>query len=119
MKQFLIMLFLFLSHLTIAQTAPVGNTEQKRTLISKPDVSELRSTENNVIVLKITINSEGIIFDRPVVIKGKTTTADMILINQVIDIVQKETVYSKSDKTSENATITIHIKGLGEIPVIP
>lgn len=119
MKPLLVLLFLFFGHLTIAQTTPVESPAPKRTLVSKPDVSKLRSSETCVIVLKITINSEGIITDRPVVIRDRTTTSDMVLINQVIDIVQKEAVYSESDKTLENAAITIRIKSSGEVPVIP
>lgn len=119
MKPLLVLLFLFFGHLTIAQTTPVGSPAPKRTLVSKPDVSKLRSSETCVIVLKITINSEGIIADRPVVIRDRTTTADMVLINQVIDIVQKEAVYSKSDKTSETSALTIKISAEEELPVIP
>jgi hypothetical protein len=119
MKQLLIILFLFLCHLTFAQTAPVGNMEQKRILISKPDVSNLRSTENSVIVLKITLNSEGIICTRPVLVRDRTTTANMDLINLVIDLVQRETVYSKSDKVFETVMITIRINSDIDVPIIP
>src|SRR3989344_4425663 len=102
MKQLFIILFLFFSNLTNAQTAPVGNPEPKR-----------------IIVSKVTLNSEGIICSRPIVVRDKTTTADMTLINQVIDLVQKETIYSKSDKVFETTFITITISATEEPPIIP
>src|SRR3989344_2114634 len=108
MKQLFIILFLFFSNLTNAQTAPVGNPEPKRIIVSKPNISNIESTENNKIVLKVTLNSEGIICSRPIVVRDKTTTADMTLINQVIDLVQKETIF-----------ITITISATEEPPIIP
>jgi len=43
----------------------------------------------------------------------------MTLINQVIDLVQKETIYSKSDKVFETTFITITISATEEPPIIP
>jgi hypothetical protein len=120
MKLFVILFFLFIGHLTIAQTAPIGNPSPKRTIISKPNFSSIQSTENCQIMLKITLNSEGNISGQPVVVKdSRTTTSNMELINQVLEIVKKETVYSKSDKEFETTYLTIKISGLEELPVLP
>lgn len=120
MKRFVILFFLFIGHLSIAQTAPIGNPSPKRTIIYKPNFSAIQSTENCQIMLKITINSEGNISGQPIVVKdSRTTTSNMELINQVVEIVKKETVYSKSDKEFETAFLTIKISAHEDLPVIP
>lgn len=43
----------------------------------------------------------------------------MDLINLVIDLVQRETVYSKSDKVFETVMITIRINSDIDVPIIP
>lgn len=120
MKRFVTLFFLFIGHLTIAQTAPVGNPTSKRTIVSKPNLSSVESAVNCQIVLKITLNSEGNISGQPVVVKdSRTTTSNMELINQVVEIVKKETVYSKSDKAFETTYLTIKISASEELPVLP
>jgi hypothetical protein len=119
MKQLLIILFLFLCHLTFAQTQPLENPTPKRTIVSKPNTSAIHHTESCSITLRITLNSEGIICTRPVLVRDRTTTSNMDLINLVIDLVQRETVYSKSDKVFETVMITIRINSDIDVPIIP
>ena len=72
-----------------------GGTGTKRTLERRPNAANIDSDENCKVVLKVNVDADGNVIGTPTVIRDKTTTANSVVINEVIRLVKAEAKYNK------------------------
>ncbi|ASS47922.1 MAG: hypothetical protein A3D31_01505 [Candidatus Fluviicola riflensis] len=72
-----------------------GGTGIKRTLERRPNAANIDSDENCIVVLKVKVDANGNVVGTPTVIRDKTTTANSVVINEVIRVVKAEAKYNK------------------------
>ncbi|MES2557231.1 MAG: hypothetical protein V4604_13845 [Bacteroidota bacterium] len=72
-----------------------GGTGTKRTLERRPNAANIDSDENCKVVLKVNVDADGNVIGTPTVIRDKTTTANSVVINEVIRVVKAEAKYNK------------------------
>lgn len=80
-----------------------------REMIRKPNTDVVPTNETCVIVLKVIVDPEGSVVGTPTVERAKTTTGNTELIRKVIEIVKKETRYTKAPGKAM-ASMTIRVK---------
>ena len=83
----------------------------KRYLVEKPNTTTIQSDENCRITLAVLIDPNGNIIGEPKLVKSGSTTNDMSLTKQVIQIVKKQARFNKvnTEKTTREVII-IHVK---------
>jgi hypothetical protein len=67
----------------------------KRFLVQQPNTNNIQSDENCKIVLSVLVDPNGNIIGKPTFVKNGSTTNDMVLINQVINIVKDQARFNK------------------------
>lgn len=67
----------------------------KRFLVQHPNTTNIQSDENCKIVLSVLVDPNGEIIGKPTFIKNGSTTNDMVLINQVINVVKDQAKFNK------------------------
>lgn len=67
----------------------------KRFLVQQPNTNNIQSDENCKIVLSVLVDPSGDIIGKPTFVKNGSTTNDMVLINQVINIVKDQARFNK------------------------
>mgnify|MGYP006199295569 CR=1 FL=1 len=67
----------------------------KRFLVQQPNTNNIQSDENCKIVLSVLVDPSGNIIGKPTFVKNGSTTNDMVLINQVINIVKDQARFNK------------------------
>lgn len=68
----------------------------KRTIVQKPNSSNINSDENGKVVLKVNVNENGDVVGTPTVIRDKTSIEDISVINQVISLVKSQAKWNKA-----------------------
>lgn len=81
-----------------------------RYLVHAPDVSNVESGENGMIVLNVKVDASGKIVGTPTVLKNRTTIADIRVIDLVIQSVVEGCLYNASEKELEELSLTIRIR---------
>lgn len=76
-------------------TGPGSGGNVKRFLVEKPNTSNIQSDDNCTIVLSVLVDPSGNIIGKPTFVKNGSSTNDMVLINQVINIVKNEARFNK------------------------
>lgn len=80
-----------------------------REMIRRPNIDVIRTSEACVVVLKVTVDPDGNVVGTPTLDRANTTTDNIELIREVIEIVKKETRYTKAPGKAL-ATVTIRVK---------
>ncbi|MDR2833916.1 MAG: hypothetical protein LBV67_09385, partial [Streptococcaceae bacterium] len=83
----------------------------KRHLISRPNINNISSEENCSIVLSIIIAPDGSIVGKPTFVRKDSSTNNMALINQVIEVIRTQTKFNAveiNENTVEQITIRIN-----------
>jgi hypothetical protein len=86
-----------------------GGGATKRTLERRPNVANIDSDENCKVVLKVSVDSDGNVIGTPTVIRDKTTTANSVVINEVIRLVKADAKYNKIAEGSPVFTTAITV----------
>jgi len=86
-----------------------GQGGTKRTLERKPNAANIDSDENCKVVLKVSVDSDGNVIGTPTVIRDKTTTANSVVINEVIRLVKADAKYNKIAEGSPVFTTAITV----------
>lgn len=94
-----------------AKRDSIANSQLKTTrqIIKRPAMDLVQSEEDCMITLTFYINAEGDICSSPVVITNQTTTSNVELVKQVVDIVKRDIKYSKGEHT-ELVKLTLKIQ---------
>lgn len=112
MRLFCFILVLLLSQVVFCQSVTVvsDTTISHRQIVTNPDFANLNSNYNCSIYLKANVSQTGEIIGNLTVVRSKTTTDDMVLINQVIEIIRKEVVFSTGVLEDETIELKVYIK---------
>lgn len=83
----------------------------RRYLTSKPNTTNIQSDEECTIVLSVLVDEFGNIVESPLYVKGKSTSNNMVLINQVIALVKSQAKFNKAPGARVGKeVITLNIK---------
>ncbi len=92
------------------QTEPDKSPETvSRYLVEKPNTTNIQSDENCKIVLSVLIDPNGNIIATPTFVKSGSTTNDMNLINQTIQVVKEQARFNKVN-TTKNTKVAVVIR---------
>jgi hypothetical protein len=84
--------------------------EVRRYLVEQPNTTNIQSDENCTIVLSVLVDADGNIIGQPVFAKGASSTNNIALINQVINVVKREARFNKAPGAKNiKQAITIRI----------
>jgi hypothetical protein len=75
----------------------------------RPNAANIDSDENCKVVLKVSVDSDGNVIGTPTVIRDKTTTANSVVINEVIRLVKADAKYNKIAEGSPVFTTAITV----------
>ena len=109
MKLICFILFSLVSQFGICQSNK-SDSIPKRHLLTIPNFSNLNSDSDCVICLIVKVDRNGKIVGTPTVDRSRTTTDNLVLINQLIEVVKREAIYTTSTLELEKMGLTIKIK---------
>lgn len=90
-------------------TGPGSGGNVRRFLVEEPNTNSIKSDENCKITLSVLVDPNGNIIGKPTFVKSSSTTNDMVLINQVINVVKNQARFNKV-ATSKNMKEAITIR---------
>lgn len=91
------------------QTETDKSETEPRYLVEKPNTTNIQSDENCKIVLSVLIDPNGNIIATPTFVKSGSTTNDMNLINQTIQVVKEQARFNKVN-TAKNTKVAVVIR---------
>ncbi len=89
---------------------PGKGGDAKRTIVKKPNAANIDSDEDCTIVLKVSVDADGNVIGTPTVIRDKTTTANSVIINEVIRLVKSEAKYNQAKEGTPVFSTAITVK---------
>lgn len=89
---------------------PGKGGDAKRTIVKKPNAANIDSDEDCIIVLKVSVDADGNVIGTPTLIRDKTTTANSVIINEVIRLVKSEAKYNQAKEGTPVFSTAITVK---------